>query len=85
MTPYPRMSAAVAGAGVMSAVVAGGQVAVVIAAGVLAFALTVGALCWIIADAERATRLAMLVRVCRRRVPPEPARNVSPASRRRRA
>ncbi|GAA0908533.1 hypothetical protein GCM10009558_012020 [Virgisporangium aurantiacum] len=53
-------------AGTVSAVLAIGRAgAIVILAAFLAFAMIVGALCWVVADAKRPARLAMLVRTYR--------------------
>jgi len=66
-----------ASTGVLSTVFAAGWTGVVLILAVVV--VLTGALCWVVADAERPSRLAMLLRAWRANAPPKAVLELTPA------
>jgi hypothetical protein len=70
------------GTGVLSAIFAAGWTGVILILAVVV--VLTGAVCWVVADAERPARLAMLLKAWRTNVPPKATRGSNRPPRRRR-
>jgi hypothetical protein len=78
-----RVLGAISGStGVLSALFAAGWTGVVLIITVVV--ILTAAVCWVIADAERPARLAMLLKAWRANAPPKPARYSRRRTRKRR-